>query len=441
VNTRVVDPRTTWAVLAMEGALILPLISLPTQGDRLPGLSGPLLLLLLLPLGCAGVYVVRELRDPSWRLLAGIFVALATRAIVSNVPDAGLPGIMLWLARNVVPAAIGIGLWWRGGALAVAELTPADVRTEFSVLALCLVVSLSLIRPFLLPDPLLLGSAVGLFAVAGLIGTALSRQDAAEVASPRIGRALAVAAGMLPAAAAVVLVGSLRPELLDNMWLLVARAIELALTPIGLLLAWLASLLPHGQPTAPPLPPPLPTPLPNPAAGLAQAQERLAWVGTVIVFTLLTFAGLAALLAARLLLSNFIRDPEPWVTPSLDEEVVTETSGTPLDEAGDMFASLLAWLRAHLQRGEPSVMSDSARSEAWRAYQSMLAWAQQQGLGRRPSETTGQFERRLSREVPEAAAVVDLVTRTFEQERYGSVAAPGERLQEVRKALATLLST
>ena len=55
MNTRTVDPRTTWAVLAMEGALILPIISLPTQGDRVTGLVGPVLLLLLLPGGCAAV--------------------------------------------------------------------------------------------------------------------------------------------------------------------------------------------------------------------------------------------------------------------------------------------------------------------------------------------------------------------------------------------------
>ena len=56
--------------------------------------------------------------------------------------------------------AIGIALWWRGGALAVAELSPADVRTEFSIVAVCLVGALALARPFLLPDPVLLGGSV-----------------------------------------------------------------------------------------------------------------------------------------------------------------------------------------------------------------------------------------------------------------------------------------
>ena len=50
MNTRLVDPRSIWALLAMEAGLALPIISLPAQGDRLPGVLGPLLLLVLLPL-------------------------------------------------------------------------------------------------------------------------------------------------------------------------------------------------------------------------------------------------------------------------------------------------------------------------------------------------------------------------------------------------------
>ena len=65
MNTRIVDQRTLWTVLAMETALALPIISLPTQGDRVPGLLGPLLIVLLLPLGYLAIYQVAELRDPS----------------------------------------------------------------------------------------------------------------------------------------------------------------------------------------------------------------------------------------------------------------------------------------------------------------------------------------------------------------------------------------
>src|SRR5882757_9188055 len=151
MNTRLVYPRTILAVLAMEAGLALPIMSLPSQGDRLPGLVGPLLLLALLPLGYLAVYEISELRDPSWRLLAGIGLALATRGLVSRVPEPGLPGLAAWLGHSVIPMAVGVGLWWRGGALGVAELTASEVRTEFGVLAVCLLVVIGLIRPFVLP--------------------------------------------------------------------------------------------------------------------------------------------------------------------------------------------------------------------------------------------------------------------------------------------------
>jgi hypothetical protein len=442
VNTRTVDPRTTWAVLAMEAALVLPIISLPTQGDRVTGLLGPVLLLALLPAGCAAVYLFPSLREPSWRLLGGIGLALFTRAIVSQVPAEGLPGLLTWLARSFVPAVIGVGLWWRGGALAVAELTPADVRTEFSVLAICLVVVLSLIRPFLLGDQLLLGLSVGLFAVAGLIGMALSRQDAAEVTSPRMGRTLAIATAITPPAVTIIVVGFLRPELLDSMWLLIARAIELLLTPIGLFLSWLGSLIPTGTPAPVTLPPPRPTAEPIPSEALAQAQERLAWIGTVIVVTLLVVAGLATLLAARLLLNNFIRAPQTWVSEFQDEEFIAESSGNPGEEAGDLLGWLRRWLltlRAGRHASSRARRTDLAVQDMWAVYQRLLSWADTQGLGRRPAETTGQLSVRLARELPDAAATVDVVTRAFESERYGGVAAPADRLTRVNDVLTATI--
>jgi hypothetical protein len=441
VNTRTVDARTTWAVLAMEGALLLPIISLPAQGDRLTGLIGPLLLLLLLPGGCAAVAWFPSLRDPSWRLLTGIGLALLTRAVVSGVPGEGLAGLLAWLAHSFVPAAIGVGLWWRGGALAVAELTPADVRAEFSLLAICLVVVLALIRPFLLPDSLLLGLSVGLFAVSGLMGMALSRQDAAEVAAPQPGRVLAIATALVPPLVAIVVVSFLRPELLDAMWLLIARAIELILTPIGMLLSWLGSLLPRPTPVALPVPPPRPSPEPNPAAALAEAQDRLAWIGDVIVFTLLVVGGLATLLAARLLLSNFIRAPQAWVSDRQDEELIAESSGTPAEEASDLFGWLMRWLsalRGHRDTRGSAQRSVASARDAWTAYQRLLGWAESQGLGRRASETTGQLSARLAREVPTAAGAVNVVTQAFESERYGGVVASPERLTGVSAALTAI---
>ena len=443
MNTRLVDPRTVWTLLAMEAALALPLVSLPTQGDRLPGLLGPVLIVALLPLGYVAVDLLPQLRDPSWRLLTGLGLAVLTRALVSVVPAAGLAGLAIWLGRSLVPVAIGVGLWWRGGALCVAELTPAEVRTEFSVLAVCLLLVLALLRPFVLGDPTLLGASVAVFAVGGLVGMALSRQDAADLVALSFGRTLATLTAVLPAASAVALVSVLRPELLGAMWLTLARLIELALLPIGLLLAWLASLLPRGTPGPPPLPPPRPTPdlLPDPAA-LAAAQESLAWLANLIVFTLLLAVAGATLLAARLLLQNWIGSPTRGA-PRQVEALVVERVGAPRADALDLLGWLVRWLRRRFRTAARAGVSGSRVAEAhvadsWAVYQRLLAWAERQGLGRRPAETTGQLQARLRQHAPEAAAALELLTRTYEWERYGAIHPPADRLRRLREALRQL---
>lgn len=446
MNTRLVDPRTIWAVLAMEAGLALPIISLPGQGDRLPGVLGPLLLLALLPLGFAGVLQIRELRDPSWRLLSGIGLALLGRLVVSVVPEPGLAGLAVWLGRSFIPAAIGVGLWWRGGALCVAELTAAEIRTEFSVLAVCMIGVMALIRPFLLADPFLLGGSVALFAVGGLVASALSRQDAAETASAGSSRALATTTALVPIGTAVVLVGILRPSLLSAMWTAVATIVELILTPLGLLIAWLASLLPRGGPPGalPPLIRPTPDPLPNTAA-LNELQDRMAWLGWVVLFTLLIAAAVAAMLVARMLLSNWIGEPtRRAAAPQV--ELTVERSGTARGDARDLLGWLMRWLRGRLRLGRSSSTAAYARgaepsaADAWAAYRTLLEWAASKGLARRPAETTGQLQTRLAAQAPEANAAVDLVTSTYEWDRYGQIAPRPDRLRRVRQALAALLA-
>src|SRR2546428_528631 len=275
MNTRIVDQRTLWTVLAMESALALPIISLPTQGDRVPGLLGPLLIVLLLPLGYLAVYQLAELRDPSWRLLTGIGLALLARALVSIVPEPGPSGLMVWFGHSFVPAAIGIGLWWRGGAICVSELTPAEVPTEFSVLAACLAPVLGLARAFL----------------------------------------------------------------------------------------------------------------------LAAAQEQWGWLVALILFALLLGGALAAILGVRLLLQNWIGSPTQGDRQRV-AELVVERTGTPRGDAQDVLAWLLRWLRARFARRSSHGSIEQAHAEvvgadAWEAYQHLLSWAERQGLGRRPAETTG----------------------------------------------------
>jgi hypothetical protein len=242
----------------------------------------------------------------------------------------------------------------------------------------------------------------------------------------------------------VALVGALRPELLGAMWFTLARAIELALTPIGLLIAWLASLFPAGPAGPPPTPPPLPTqPAPDPAA-LAAVQGQLAWIANLVVVTLLVACGLAALLAARLLLANVIGDPRRLRLKSIErDDVVVETSGTPAGEAADVFGWLVRWLHGRLRsRRGPTVPSrhEGGEVDAWTVYQRLLAWAERRGLGRRPAETTGQLATRLANHAPEAAEAVRVVTSTYEWDRYGAVRAKPEELRRMQSACATLES-
>jgi hypothetical protein len=446
VNTRLVDPRTIWAVLAMEAGLALPIISLPAQGDRLPGVLGPLLLLALLPLGFLSVLKIREMRDPSWRLLTGIGLALLGRLAVSVVPEPGVAGLAVWLGRSFVPAAIGIALWWRGGALCVAELTASEIRTEFSVLAVCMIGLMALIRPFLLADPFLLGGSVGLFAVGGLVATALSRQDAAETTSAGSGRALATTTALVPIGTALVLVSILRPALLGVMWSTLATVIELALTPLGWFFAWLASLLPRGGPPGP-LPPifrPTPDPLPNTAA-LNELQDRMEWLGWVVLFTLLIGAAIAAMLVARMLLNNWIGDPTRSA-PDAQVELTVERSGTPRGDMRDLLGWLMRWLRRRLRLARHSAPAARGRAteptaaDAWAAYQTLLEWAASKGLARRPAETTGQLQTRLAARAPESTDAVAVVTATYEWDRYGQIPPRPNRLRRVRQALASLLA-
>ncbi|HEV7663002.1 MAG TPA: DUF4129 domain-containing protein [Chloroflexota bacterium] len=441
MNTRTVQLRTLWALVAMEAGLALPIISLPTQGDRLQGLLGPLLILALLPAGFFAARHIADLRDPSWRLLGGIAAAILARALVSIPPDAGVAGVLTWLGHNVVAAAIGVGLWWRGGALSASELTPAEIRTEFSLLAGAMLGVLALVRPFVLADQLLLGLAVSLFAVGGLVTTTFARQDAAQASA----RWLATATVALPITIAVVLVSVLQPELLGAIGNTLLRVIGFVLSPIGLLLSWLLSLLPHGAPDAPPqlLRPPLPDFAPNPAA-LAELQERNAWIGTVIVVALLLLAGAAALLVVRLMLSNWL---QPTVAPEIDAPPTSQAdrAGTASGDARALWAWLGQLLRLRFSKRRPithratrGAPADAEAADAWTAYRRLLEWAREQGLTRRAAETTGQLRTRLKAHAPAVASAVDLLTTTYEDERYGNIAPHTDRLKRLDAAVEAL---
>jgi hypothetical protein len=234
--------------------------------------------------------------------------------------------------------------------------------------------------------------------------------------------------------------------LLDAMWTTLAKIVELILTPLGWLIAWLASLLPRGGPAGP-LPPvirPTPDALPNTAA-LSELQDRMEWLGWLVLVVLLIAGALAAMLVARMLLNNFIGSPTQR-TPDPEVELTVERSGTPRRDAHDLFGWLMRWLRGRF-RLRPSAV-DGAHNrpaevtavDAWAAYRQLLEWAASKGLSRRPSETTGQLQKRLGTIAPDSNDAVDLVTTTYEWDRYGQIPPPPDRLRRVRQALAALLS-
>jgi hypothetical protein len=139
-----------------------------------------------------------------------------------------------------------------------------------------------------------------------------------------------------------------------------------------------------------------------------------------------------------LLLTNFIRPPVRWVTVSPGEDILSETTGAPGDEVSDVWAWLQQWLRTRLARGRGVHRAATGQLDAWRAYERLLVWAESQGVARRPAETPGQFAVRLEAAYPETATIVELVTRTFEWERYGGINPSRERIDRVLEGLGSL---
>ena len=443
MNSASVRPVVIWALLGMEAGLVLPIISGPARGAE-PGPAGPLLLLLLLPLGYVAVRRRVWLDDPARRLAVGIALTLGLRLAVVPVPHPLWPSGLVWLFSNIVAGALGIGLWWRGGALAHAELTPAEVRTEFVWLGGSLLALLVVFRPYLLADATLLAVGVGLFVVAGLLAVSLARQDAAEASPPAGSRGLGTVVALLPAGASLLLVGALRPSVASAIWSSLGALLEVLLAPFLGLLAWLASLVPNLGAGAPGLSALRLSLRPPPRLDAAPGVAPPVWLAWLLVLALALAAGLATVLVVRLLLaSRSFRLPH--ATAASPATITVEPAGDARHDARLVLGWLLRWLRRWLARPPRprSAGPDHARAaadalDAWAAYRALLDWADRHGARRRPAETTQQFGSRLVRQVPDSAEIVDLVTRTFEWERYGDVRPSLDRLRRLERAVRAL---
>ena len=168
------------------------------------------------------------------------------------------------------------------------------------------------------------------------------------------------------------------------------------------------------------------------------------WIGWVVIVTVLIAATAAALIVARMLLANWIGNPTRR-TPDPNVELTVERSGTARDDAHDLWSWLMRWLRSRLGRrsvpsGSRHGVAEASAVDAWAAYRGLLEWAERRGQGRRPAETTGQLQSRLASHAPESTEAVELVTSTYEWDRYGQVPPVADRLRRVRQALAALLA-
>ena len=201
-----IRPATAWALLCMEAALALVVAAL---------LSTPLLVLLL-PLGYTLAARTRGWRrvNPVW---VGLWLSIAVWA-VSNygalaAGPIGVGRLMLWWMTGVLPVLVGLGLWWRGGVLAQAEIGAHDVRTEFVILGGVGLGALVMLRGLANPPTALIAGAGLVFAASGLLALSLARQDAAEAQRSGGARALAGLSAAAPTGGGLLLAGVLTPAL------------------------------------------------------------------------------------------------------------------------------------------------------------------------------------------------------------------------------------
>jgi hypothetical protein len=273
----------------------------------------------------------------------------------------------------------------------------------------------------------------------------LARQDAAETQRSGGARGLAGLSAAGPTAGGLLLAGVLTPALVAALWAAFGTVLQILLTPFLLLFAWLASLIPRLGPAGG-LPPGLfdRQPLPD----LSELQRQAgppAWVAWLIlgIFAVMAVALVAIIVRVLLAWTGARRQAERLP----DADVQSEAVGSPQRDARALLDWLWTWLRRRLF-GAPAAGSTRGASghpadpggDAREAYRQLLAWARDQGITRRESETTQQFLLRLDRHVPEAAPAFELITDVYEWDRYGHKPTPRDRLAAVRRHLQQLLS-
>ncbi|MDQ3809504.1 MAG: DUF4129 domain-containing protein, partial [Chloroflexota bacterium] len=422
----------------------MPVIATTVSGEGNTRLLWTLLSLLLLPLGYLALRRFPVLHDPAWRVLAGFALVVLLRAQAPLAPGESAGPPISRFVQALVPATLAFALWWRGGGFIQSELTAADVQLEFLIGGGLLLTEQIVFRGIVAVDAAILLWASGLFAVSGVLAVVLARQDAADAVALGGGRALAILATLVPIALTLGMLAVLRPSVLSMIWLGAARALELALLPLLLLLSWLASLLPAGGvPADLRNTPPLSVPRPDMEA-LARQQMPPEWFASLAAMLVLLVVLAIAVAALKLLLDSELVVRPPARRPAPEPALSVERSGSAGEDARRLLGSLVRWLRRRLTRRRrervEATPATQVLMDAWTAYRELLIWAEKRGVVRQPSETAQELQRRLADRAPESTDVVELVTSAFEWQRYGDRPVPGERWTRLRSALRDLVA-
>jgi hypothetical protein len=429
--------------MAMEAALVYPLLAnWLTAGGGAP--LGPLAALVLLPLGylaarhgpIRGLDVARADVGFGLAFTLRLLAAPPTPAIIQAGP---VLGPLEWLFRATLPALLALGLWWRGGALADAELTADGVRDEFLIVGGLLLGALVLFRDAAVISPLTSGLAVVVYLASGLVAVGLARQEQAGLTPTAASGGVVAAFTTVLLLASVGLVALLSPELAGLILGLFADALGALLGLLMLPLLWLFSWLQIRLPLATDLPMPAPPqPLPEPDERALPPEWLLQVIGAIVA--VLGVLGIVVVAAALIWLVLALLQRTDF-RPGIRTPVAVEADGTPWQDAQGLVGGLGAWLarlaggaRAATQR--PGAQVRDARG----AYRALLRWARERGVVRAPAETPAEFRRRLDRHVPAGGAHYAFLTTAYERARYGGVAAPEAEVARLRASLEALAS-
>lgn len=428
-----------WAVLAMEASVAFPLVTALVGGPERGAPLAPFAAVGMLPLGYVAGVASAARGLEGWRWGAGLAASLAARLLAGPPPEEATPlGLLGWLASALLPASVGLALWWRGLSAAEAQLGADEVRAEFTTFAAGLLALFGLYGHLVVVDPAARLAVVLAFLSSGLLAVVLSRQAAAGAPASPGSTAQAIAWTLLCLALAAALVGALSPGLLETLAALarevVLAVLRLLLLPLALLFSLLRLELPpadgrEGQSGIRQMP-------------LPERQALPEWLNLLLGALTLGALALLAIVAAVALL---VVARELWrlVWPRLGRDgrapLAAERESSPADDLRALLHALRAWL-ARLAGAGLALAGDGSRpiQDARAAYRALLRWAQRNGLERAPAETPRELQRRLEAHLPWATPHFALLTDAYELARYADLPPSAHDLLLLRESLEAL---